>query len=219
MCMPVCCSCAFADPSTLPATTWAFDDGQLLGQADFDHCADMNGAPLTRTPPRRSWGRGPPPPGWRRIQARRLTCPLLRAMQRRRVESQVLGALSSSPVHRALVLVLGDQHSGIVRLLSVRSVSRPLGLKSAKDLSFGRREGFLARYERANALPRRPRVGRPRGCPFFPVAAALAAVAPPKGRQLGAKCPHEGRRRVRTPSFSRTRPPKGDLCGTWSVHA
>ena len=28
-------------------------------------------------------------------------------MQRRRVESLVLGALSSSPVHRALVLVLG----------------------------------------------------------------------------------------------------------------
>ena len=26
-------SCAFADPSTLPATTWAFDDGQLPGQA------------------------------------------------------------------------------------------------------------------------------------------------------------------------------------------
>ena len=94
-----------------------------------------------------------------------------------------------------------------------------LGLKSAKDLSFGRREGFLARYERANALPARPRVGRARVCPFFPVTAALAAVAPLKGRQLGAKCPHKGRRRVRTPSFSRTRPPKGDLCGTWSVHA
>ena len=47
------------------ATTWA----SRLG-----HCADMNGAPLTRTPPRRSWGRGPPPPGWRRIQARRATC-------------------------------------------------------------------------------------------------------------------------------------------------
>ena len=47
------------------ATTWA----SRLG-----HCADMNGAPLTRTPPRRSWGRGPPPTGWRRIQARRATC-------------------------------------------------------------------------------------------------------------------------------------------------
>ena len=84
---------------TLPwTTTWA----SRLG-----HCADMNGAPLTRTPPRRSWGRGPPPPGWRRIQACRSTCLLLRAVQRRRVESLVLGALSSSPVHRALVLVSG----------------------------------------------------------------------------------------------------------------
>ena len=35
---------------TMWATTWA----RIL-----DHCADMNGAPLTRTPPRRSWGRGP----------------------------------------------------------------------------------------------------------------------------------------------------------------
>ena len=96
---------------------------------------------------------------------------------------------------------------------------RALGLKSAKDLSFGRREGFLARYERANALPARPRVGRARVCPFFRVSPALAAVAPLKGRQLGAKCRHEGRRCVSTPSFSRTRPPKGDLCGTWSVHA
>ena len=36
------------------ATTWA---------SSLGHCANMNGAPLTRTPPRRSWGRGPPPPG------------------------------------------------------------------------------------------------------------------------------------------------------------
>ena len=35
------------------------------------------------------------------------TCLLLRVMQRRRVESLVLGALSSSPVHRTLVLVSG----------------------------------------------------------------------------------------------------------------
>ena len=47
------------------ATPWA---------SSLDHCADMNGAPLIRTPPRRSWGRGPSPPGRRRIQARRLTC-------------------------------------------------------------------------------------------------------------------------------------------------
>ena len=63
-----------------------------------------------------------------------------------------------------------------------------LGLKSPKDLSFGRREGFVALYERANALPPRPRVGRAGLCPFFTVSAALAAVAPLKGRQLGAKC-------------------------------
>ena len=40
-------------------------------------------------------------------------------------------------------------------------MSVTLGLKSAKDLSFGRREGFLARYERANALPPRPRMPHP----------------------------------------------------------
>ena len=62
------------------------------------------------------WGRGPPPPGWRRIQARRPTCLLLRAMQRRRVESLILGALSSSPVHRTTVLVSG---TNIAVLLSV----------------------------------------------------------------------------------------------------
>ena len=94
------------------ATTWA---------RSLDHCADMNGAPLTRTPPRRSWGRGPPPPGWRRIQARRLTCLLLRAVHRRQVESLVLGAPSSSPVHRALVLVLG---TNIAVLLDCSKSSR-----------------------------------------------------------------------------------------------
>ena len=98
------------------ATTWA----RIL-----DHCADMNGAPLTRTPPRRSWGRGPSPPGWRRIQARRLTCLLLRAMQRRRVESLVLGALSSSPVHRALVLGVG---TNIAVLLGCSKSSRQCNL-------------------------------------------------------------------------------------------
>ena len=81
----------------------------------------MNGAPLTRTPPRRSWGCGPPPPGWRRIQARRLTCLLLRAVQRRRVESLVLGALSSSPVHPcAFVLVLGTNIAVLLGCLRSR---------------------------------------------------------------------------------------------------
>ena len=98
------------------ATTWA---------SILDHCADMNGAPLTRTPPRRSWGRGPPPQGWRRIQARRSTCLLLRTVQRRRVESLVLGALSSSPVHRAFVLVLG---TNIAVLLDCSKSSRQCSL-------------------------------------------------------------------------------------------
>ena len=44
--------------------------------------------------------------------------PLLLAVQRRRVESLVLGALSSSPVHRALVLGVG---SNIAVLLDCRS--------------------------------------------------------------------------------------------------
>ena len=108
---PVCCRRCFLrldDAFTLPVTTWAFNDGQLPGHKNSRSLRrHERGAPLTRTPPRRSWGRGPSPPGWRRIQARRSTCLLLRAVQRRRVESLVLGALSSSPVHRALVLVLG----------------------------------------------------------------------------------------------------------------
>ena len=134
---------------------------------------------------------------------------------RSREKTQTVGfILITVPRARGLHGVKGNQSVSV----SEHTLTA-LGLKSAKDLSFGRREGFLARYERANALPPRPRVGRPRGCPFFPVASALAAVAPPKGRQLGAKCRHEGRRCVSTPSFSRTRPPKGDLCGTWSVHA
>ena len=45
-------TCARPTRGTMWATTWA----RIL-----DHCADMNGAPLTRTPPRPSWGRGPPP--------------------------------------------------------------------------------------------------------------------------------------------------------------
>ena len=45
----------------------------------------------------------------------------VRALQRRRVESLVLGALSSSPVHRALVLVLG---TNIAVLLDCSKSSR-----------------------------------------------------------------------------------------------
>ena len=65
------------------------------------------------------------PWGWRRIQARWSTCLLLPAVQRRRVESLVLGALSSSPVHRALVLVLG---TNIAVLLDCSKSSRQCSL-------------------------------------------------------------------------------------------
>ena len=103
-------SCAWMTLSlafTLPVTTWAFDDGQLLGQ-EFSIIAPTWTAPLLRAHRRASLGAaGRHPWGWRRIQARRSTYLLLLAVQRRRVESLVLGAVSSSPVHRALVLVLG----------------------------------------------------------------------------------------------------------------
>ena len=92
-------------------------------------------------------------------------------------------------------LPLGGRATSVRAPLPVRYLPT-LGLKSAKDLCFGRREGFLARYERANALPPRPRVGRARVCPFPPLPTALAAVAPPKGRQLGAKCSVARRRRA-----------------------
>ena len=99
------------------ATTWT---------SILDNCADMNGAPLLRAHRRASLGAaGRHPWGWRRIQARRSTCLLLLAVQRRRVESLVLGALSSSPVHRALVLVLG---TNIAVLLDCSKSSRQCSL-------------------------------------------------------------------------------------------
>ena len=76
-------------------------------------------------PPRQSWGRGPPHLGGGGEPARRSTCLLLLAVQRRRVESLVLGALSSSPVHRALVLVLG---TNIAVLLDCSKSSRQCSL-------------------------------------------------------------------------------------------
>jgi hypothetical protein len=96
---------------------------QEAAEREADHCADMNGVPLTRTPPRRSRGRGPSPWGWRRIQARRSTCLLLLAMQRRRVESLVLEGRFHHRQYTVLLRVLcwcwGPQHSGIVRLFEV----------------------------------------------------------------------------------------------------
>ena len=78
----------------------------------------MNGAPLTRTPPRQSWGpRAVTLGGWRRIQARWSTCLLLLAVQRRRVESMVLGALfhhrQYTPCSCVGVLGINHQHSGV----------------------------------------------------------------------------------------------------------
>ena len=125
---PVCCHRCFLrldDAFTLPVTTWAFDDGQLLGQ-EFSIIAPTWTAPLLRAHRRASLGAaGRHPWGWRRIQARRSTCLLLLAVQRRRVESLVLGALSSSPVHRALVLVLG---TNIAVLLDCSKSSRQCSL-------------------------------------------------------------------------------------------
>ena len=67
----------------------------------------------------------PPEGGSKVSKARRSTCLLLLAVQRQRVESLVLGALSSSPVHRALVLVLG---TNIAVLLDCSKSSRQCSL-------------------------------------------------------------------------------------------
>ena len=56
-----------------------------------------------------------------------------------------------------------------------------LGLKSPKDLFFCTRGGLVRHYERAIALPPRPRVGRARAAFFSPVIPASAAVAPLNG--------------------------------------
>ena len=126
------------------ATTWA----RIL-----DHCAVR----------RQSWGRGPSPQGWRRLQARRLTCLLLRALQRRRVESLVLGALSSSPVDRALVLVLG---TNIAVLLDCSKSSRQCSLPSFLTYLgvVGLKQRSLAASDPTACSPgRSPLPGRPPG--------------------------------------------------------
>ena len=93
------------------ATTWA---------STLDHCADtsdMNGAPLVRTPVtapcRSTWGRAQAatPPGVAAnsgplVDVSSFYCELCSADGPSPC-TLVLGALSSSPVHRALVLVLG----------------------------------------------------------------------------------------------------------------
>ena len=120
MCMPVCCRAP--SPPLNPtgydvgfqrwATTWA----RIL-----DHCADMNGTPLTHTAASVLGPRAATPGVAANSGPSRSTCLLLRTVQRRRVESLVLGALSSSPVHRAFVLVLGTNIAvlTIVRLFEV----------------------------------------------------------------------------------------------------
>ena len=101
---------AYAGERLLPEgqETWATTWASRLGC-----CADMNGAPLIRTPPRRSWGRGPSPPGWRRIQVRRWAC---RGLRRTGGPSPGFWGVFIIAVHRAFVLGLGARHRGIVEL-------------------------------------------------------------------------------------------------------
>jgi hypothetical protein len=60
--MPVCCRAPSPTPPPYTGYDVGFQRWVTTWARILDHCADMNGAPLTRTPPRRSWGRGPPPP-------------------------------------------------------------------------------------------------------------------------------------------------------------
>ena len=107
-----CCRMASAFPN--PADAWATTWARIL-----DLCADVNGAPLVRTPPRRSWGRGPSPLG---VAAN--TGPLVDvsftascAAPTGRVPG-LRGAfiIASTPCS---CVGVGDQHSGIVRLFEV----------------------------------------------------------------------------------------------------
>ena len=57
------------------------------------------------------------------------------------------------------------------------------------------------------------------GVPFFPGASGVSCCCTPKGPPARREVFRRATASCGTPSFSRTRPPKGDLCGTWSVHA
>ena len=92
--------------------------------------------------------------------------------------------------------------------------SMTLGLKSARDLCLGTRAGAVVRYGCAIAVPARPRVGRAGCSPCFRQAALFSRSSTLKSRQKGAPCVAESRGRRHTASFSRRRPPKGDLCDT-----
>ena len=106
-----CCRMASAFPN--PADAWATTWARIL-----DLCADVNGAPFVRTPLRRSWGRGPSPQGWRRIQARRSTCLLCELCSVDGPSPWSWGRfiIASTP---CFCVGIGDQHSGIVRLFEV----------------------------------------------------------------------------------------------------
>ena len=119
------------------AVTWAFDDGQLpaWGQAvSIIDCADMNGAPLAVTNAHRRAGLVGPRAVTPEVAAN--SGPLVDVSSTASYAAPTgrvpglsdLGALSSSPVHRALVLVCvcvgrGDTNipyrTGIVVLFEV----------------------------------------------------------------------------------------------------
>ena len=65
-----------------------------------------------------SWGRGPSPQGWRRIQARRSTCLLCELCSVDGPSPWSWGRfiIASTP---CFCVGIGDQHSGIVRLFEV----------------------------------------------------------------------------------------------------
>ena len=123
--------------STLPATSWAFDDGQLLGQAfSIIHCADVNGAPLTyahtaapvlgplAVTPGVAATTGPSVDV---SSTARVAAPSRRVESLRGLREQGRFHFSSSPVHRALVLVLG---TNIAVLLDCSKSSRQCSLPS-----------------------------------------------------------------------------------------
>ena len=107
--------------------------------------------------------------GWRRIQARRLTCTLLlRAVQRRRVESLVLGALSPSPVHTVRSCVgVGDQHRAV--LLGCSKSSRQCDvyyLRYLKSCTYFAGRGSAVTFPGGLGRPRRaPATGSHTGGP------------------------------------------------------
>ena len=119
-------------PNPVEAAVWAMN--YYLGKNSRSLRRHERRPSNTHTAAPVSWGRGPSPSKlylctlggggkYRPVGRRVFYCS--RAVQRRRVESLVLGALSSSPVHRALVLVLG---TNIAVLLNCSKSSRQCSL-------------------------------------------------------------------------------------------